>query len=388
MNFKLEKNFTSELIEGETYILPYGQNIAMHKKGVRLNPTGEFLWSLMEKTEDYSEILQSFYRHYDAADGKERQMLKKDFDDFLLNLKAHSIIRDLDEEAFAFSGEKILFSIGGIGIACFIPKDYLHENLLDFQSEEEEKHSISVYLKSFQNQQLLDGEVLVRTEELIILKKENLLVFDYKTNQIVKELCFDIVTKQVDIRMLPGKDVEVAKEEIFFAIRNAFLYYAARHHRFAVHSASLEYRDKVWLFSGHSGAGKSTHTNLWKEMYKVSDFNGDLNLVGVEEGRAYAYGLPWCGTSGIYSTGKKPLGGIVFLSQGEKDELLPLSKSEKPLYLMQRMISPAWTKEQLERNLDAARHLVDAGIGVWKLSCTKNKSAAEYMKKELDQWNS
>ena len=388
MNFKLEKNFTSVVIEGETYILPYGQNIAVHKKGVKLNPTGEFLWSLMEKTEDYTEILQSFYRYYDASDDSERRMLKRDFDEFLNTLKAHGIIKDLDEEPFGLSGEKMLFSIGGIGIACFIPKEYLHENLLPFQCEQEEKHSISVYLKSFQNEQLLDGEVLIRTDELIIIKKDNLLVFDYKANKIVKELCFDIVTKKVDICFVAKKDMEGAKEEIFFAIRNAFLYYAAKHHRFAVHSASLVYRDKVWLFSGHSGAGKSTHTGLWKDLFDVEDFNGDLNLVGVEDGRAYVYGIPWCGTSDIFSAGKKTFGGIVFLSKGEKEELLPLSKSEKPLYLMQRMISPAWTKEQLERNLDAARHLVNAGIGVWNLSCTKDQSAAEYMKKELDQWNS
>ena len=34
---------------------------------------------------------------------------------------------------------------------------------------------------------------------------------------------------------------------------------------FALHSASLLYLEKAWLFSGPSGMGKSTHTALWKK---------------------------------------------------------------------------------------------------------------------------
>lgn len=386
MNFRLEKNFTAEVIEGETYLLPFGQNIAMHKNGVKLNPTGEYLWSLMEKTQDYSEILHSFYHYYEANNHQERALLKKDLDEFLENLKSLKILRDLDEERQNFYGEESRFSIGGLGIVCYFAKEYLHPNLLDFQSDKKETHSISVYLKGYTYQGLSDGMVLIRTDELQILKKEQVMIFDYKNNQVVKELLFDTDKKEAEIRILEKGDMGVAREEIFFAIRNAFLYYGAKHHRFAVHSASFEYKDKIWLFLGHSGAGKSTHTGLWKELYDVKDFNGDLNLLGVEEGQAFVYGLPWCGTSKIYCNGKKLLGGVVFLTRGSKEEILPLSKGEKVLNLMQRMISPAWTKEQLDRNLDAAKHLVDTGIGVWKLSCTKNPSAAEFMKKEIDKW--
>lgn len=388
MNFKLENNFAAEIIEGETYILPYGQNIAMQRKGVKLNPTGEYLWSLMEKTDDYSEILHSFYHYYEASGEKEKRQLKEDFDDFLNTLKAHRIIRDLDEEAMEFKGEEVKLEIAGLGISLRMPKEYIHPSLFDFTCSELPKHNISVCLESFTNRGMSDGEVLIRTDEMIILEKEGNLIFDYKINKVVKELVYEISPKVAHIRLLGNAKPKEAMEEIFFAIRNAFLYYGAKHHRFAIHSASLIYKEKAWLFSGHSGAGKSTHTALWKKLYEVEDLNGDLNLVGVENDTAFVYGIPWCGTSGIYKNETHPLGGIVFLSQGKEDKLLELSKSEKPLYIMQRMISPAWTKKGLENNLDMAKHLIGAGIGVWSLSCTKENSAAEFMKKEIDQWNS
>ncbi|MCR4673905.1 MAG: PqqD family protein [Lachnospiraceae bacterium] len=388
MNFKLENNFAAEIIEGETYILPFGQNIAMQRKGVKLNPTGEYLWSLMEKTQDYSEILHSFYHYYEAGNEEDRRQLKADLDEFLNDLKAHRIIRDLGEEQRKQQMEKTSLSIGGLGISLAIPKEYIHPYFLDFTCDILPKHSILVCLERFTNRGMSDGEVLIRTDEMIILEKEGSVIFDYKLNSFVKELIYEVDTKTAYLRLVENAKANEAKEEIFFAIRNAFLYYAAKHHRFAIHSASLIYKDKAWLFSGHSGAGKSTHTALWKKLFDVKDLNGDLNLLGFEDNRAVVYGMPWCGTSKIYTNETYPLGGIVFLSQGEKNELLPLSKSEKPLYIMQRMISPAWTKRGLDNNLDMAKRLVAFGIGVWSFRCTKNDEAAEFMKKEIDQWNS
>ena len=46
---------------------------------------------------------------------------------------------------------------------------------------------------------------------------------------------------------------------------------------------SFEYQKKVWLISGASGAGKSTHSALWKKLFDVKDVNGDLNLLGFED---------------------------------------------------------------------------------------------------------
>ena len=101
--------------------------------------------------------------------------------------------------------------------------------------------------------------------------------------------------------------------------------------------------------------GKSTHTALWHELFGTPYLNGDLNLLGFEDGHIIVYGIPWCGTSEIFTTEQYELGGIVLLGRdSQTDRLEKLPPSEKILRVMQRMISPAWKEIQLTRNLSFA----------------------------------
>ena len=131
--------------------------------------------------------------------------------------------------------------------------------------------------------------------------------------------------------------------------------------------------------------GKSTHTQMWHDLLQTPYLNGDLNLLGMESGKIIVYGIPWCGTSGIYTTTDHELGGIVLLGRDpEKDFLQELSPSEKVIRIMQRMISPAWTERQLSENLFFAGEIADR-VPVLHLLCTKNASAACVMKNAIDQ---
>ena len=175
-----------------------------------------------------------------------------------------------------------------------------------------------------------------------------------------------------------------SREHLFHAFRLFFLYLAQQKGFYALHSASILYKGKAWLFSGHSGCGKSTHTALWHTYADTPYLNGDLNLVGQDkDGNFQVYGIPWCGTSGLFTTETCPLGGIVLLEQAKTDFLKPLSEYEKILRVMQRMISPSWTETFLDCNLDFAQKLADC-IPVYHLACTKNPSAMEVIKKQID----
>ena len=131
--------------------------------------------------------------------------------------------------------------------------------------------------------------------------------------------------------------------------------------------------------------GKSTHTELWHERVHTPYLNGDLNLVGIENGKLKVYGMPWCGTSGIFTAEAYELGGIILLGRDlQTDYLEELNPSEKILRVMQRMISPAWTERQLSENLFFAGEIADR-VPVLHLLCTKNASAACVMKNAIDQ---
>ena len=57
---------------------------------------------------------------------------------------------------------------------------------------------------------------------------------------------------------------------------------------------------------------------------------------------------------------------------------------EKIMRVMQRMISPVWKEELLEKNLQSAKEIAKE-VPVLHLFCTKEISAVETVKKEIDQ---
>ena len=152
---------------------------------------------------------------------------------------------------------------------------------------------------------------------------------------------------------------------------------------FALHSSSILYQDKAWLFAGPSGTGKSTHAALWENEFETPLLNGDLNLIGISDEIPVVYGIPWCGTSGIYTANTHPLGGITLLKRAAGNGALPLTEDERQLKVMHRLISPSWTNEMLSRNLDFAADL-QRRIPVFCLQCTKDAAAAHTMKQIID----
>ncbi|MCD8346962.1 MAG: PqqD family protein, partial [Lachnospiraceae bacterium] len=174
-----------------------------------------------------------------------------------------------------------------------------------------------------------------------------------------------------------------AVTDLFHAIRIAYLYLAQKRGIYALHSASILYQGKAWLFSGQSGAGKSTHTEIWNRLFGVPILNGDLNLLTIRDGAPVVCGLPWCGTSGISTAKDYPLGGIILLKQARHNLCLAPGADRQILLLSQRFISPIWTRGQLENSLQFAE-TISSLVPVRRLSCTKDDEAAVYMKEQID----
>ena len=59
-----------------------------------------------------------------------------------------------------------------------------------------------------------------------------------------------------------------------------------------LHASAVELDGKAYLFSGDSGAGKSTHTKLWQTVFGESAivFNDDKPALRCVDGKWYAYG--------------------------------------------------------------------------------------------------
>lgn len=373
---QFRKDYLNCKLADVPYLLPYGQSTADYAAGLRINPIGARLWNAISQGADRETLLAVLSDGCEATDA-DLPELERDLDEYLETLSRHGVTVHAPASPFA----ERLIQIGPLRIALKVSDSLWERHFRDFACREDGIPHQRISLCVQPPASHLNGTILVRTRELIIAENETSYLFLPLTGPALREMH---VTKDGAAAELYCPSLTDADtDDLFHAIRFAFLVAAMRHNLFVIHSASLLYQDKAWLFSGSSGTGKSTHTGLWREAFGTPVLNGDLNLIGIENQTPMCYGLPWNGTSGIRTVGSWPLGGITFLKQSPKDEVAIPSADRKILYLMQRMISPSWTAAQLMQTKAFCERLASLSP-IFRLCCTKEISAANVMKQAID----
>lgn len=434
---KRQEGYILRKIEGIYNLLPYGQKVADQRKGITMNDTGVFLWNALEEPKEEAELTELAAEYYEITDAEEKEQMQSDIHGFINQMQALGILRtelkrqnrnccggmEIAGMRIGFFGNKELIPEGFKAFMVCEKADW-QESLTDKKETEEnvqeEKKCKKNGLKEKKQETInwdqeiefieylpesrQNGQVLLRNKELIVSEWEEGYIIEFPTLDNVYEAYMMEDGSYVRIYCRQSFK-ESEKENLFHAIRLFFLYQAQKKGYCALHSASILYKGKAWLFSGHSGMGKSTHTAMWHEIIKTPYLNGDLNLIGIEKesgehengsnttrsaneechGRKLVVrGIPWCGTSQIYTTEDYELGGIVLLGRDSNDHVEPLSTYEKTIKVMQRMISPVWKEELLDKNLELAEEIAKS-VPVLHLLCTKEPTAVETVKKEIDR---
>lgn len=404
---KQNSNFILKEIAGVPYLLPYGQMIADHQRGLKTNATGVYLWNLLAKELSLDEIIAESSAYYEVSE-EELPEFKEEISKFVKQLKNYGILEETETPASGYAVTKLETSreksvkdtsgiidtnvcqkqifIGGILLTYSGPAEAFPPEFSDFLTEKAEatqiKDNQTIVLHSELPAEAPSGRVLLHNAELNIIEQENYYLLHFPMAKKHLEIHLSKDGHTAHCYSLPPYNSDF-HYDFFHALRLVFLYLAQKHGMAALHSASILYKDKLWLFSGHSGMGKSTHTNLWKEHFNTPVINGDLNLLAIENGIPVVHGIPWCGTSGIYDTRTYPLGGIILVNRGTTDYTEEITTDQKQLLVSQRLISPSWTKELWENNFKVVESVTD-NILVCKLFCTKDKSAAVVMRKTID----
>lgn len=379
-------NYTLVYLADTAFLLPYGQLIASHKRGIQLNETGTVLWNLLKNPMDMPTLIDLAADEFGILQ-PEREDFQKDIEHFVSELSALDILTDTpaaDEPAFCY------LRIAGLTLKLCGPQEAFSRDFDLFKIPQTEEtmayadtdQTISVTEETPPPRE--NGQYLIRNPQLCVYETLNNYILLFPMSKQILEAHLDKDGKRAVFYCQPPYD-ETLVYDLFHAIRLPFLYLAGQLSMYAIHSASICYRGKAWLFSGRSGIGKSTHTNLWKEQFATPVINGDLNLLAIENGKPVIYGIPWCGTSEICDTQTYPLGGITFLKQETDNRLIPQSDGQLRLSILQRLISPLWTNEMLQQAA-AFTNRLSCDIFLGSLGCTVSPEAACIIKDAIDEY--
>ena len=144
-----------------------------------------------------------------------------------------------------------------------------------------------------------------------------------------------------------------------------------------IHASAVELNGQVYLFSGNSGIGKSTHTRLWQQVHGEAAciINDDKPALRKLDNCWYVYGTPWCGKDGINQNRKAELAGICFLSRGEKNCIRKLEKQEAFAKIVAQTVRKFNRLENLDLMIHHVNNLVN-DIPIYELVCKPDRDAA------------
>ncbi len=144
-----------------------------------------------------------------------------------------------------------------------------------------------------------------------------------------------------------------------------------------LHASAVVVDGKAYLFSAHSGTGKSTHTSLWLKLFgdRAYIINDDKPAIRLRDGEFYVYGTPFSGKYDISRNIGVPLGGICFIARGEENKIYPMDANSVIVNVMEQTLRRL-TKVNMEKMLTLLDKLLSS-ITVYRLECNMDISAAK-----------
>ena len=147
---------------------------------------------------------------------------------------------------------------------------------------------------------------------------------------------------------------------------------------FVLHASAIMYQGVAYLFSAHSGTGKSTHTKLWQKYFgeeKITYINDDKPVIRKIDGKWCACGSPFCGKDDLGENIIVPIRGVAFLERGDTNNIASMPPAEAIFRIFDLTLRPSNAKKM--NNLMSIIETFISEVPIYLLKCNMSLDAAK-----------
>lgn len=161
------------------------------------------------------------------------------------------------------------------------------------------------------------------------------------------------------------------------AIQRAFAEFLFDFGILLFHGSAIAVDNEGYLFTAHSGTGKSTHTRLWKQVFgeRAVIVNDDKPFLELTKTGILLHGSPWSGKHGLDANVCVPLTALCILERG-KENRIQAAAAQAVMPMLQKQAYRPLDVEKEARFYQLTDRLAGL-VPLWKLVCTKDPEAAQ-----------
>lgn len=206
---------------------------------------------------------------------------------------------------------------------------------------------------------------------------------DEESGQIYACSWFEPDKRRIQVKyLLEGRRFLCESGNSFFHIEWESL--LLNEHRIMLHAACVNTEVGGILFSGASGAGKSTQAELWRRYEMARIINGDRTILGKRDSAWTAYGSPYAGSSRCYVNEGCRVRAIVFVKKAQQCSIRRLEKKEAFRKIYRNLTVNSWDISFVNCVCDLTMEMISE-IPVYEMECTREKQAVITLRRELER---
>lgn len=234
-----------------------------------------------------------------------------------------------------------------------------------------------------------DQKILFQNEAFRVVRNEQGEYVRQYYNDKYSETYYVTVTfnaqdKKVDVAYLPESiETHLGSDKLdFFYI--ALEKILMEEEALILHAACVDTPYGGILFTGASGAGKSTQAELWCKWGQGRLINGDRPIIKKGADGWRAYGSPYAGSSGCHLNESCKIRAIVLPKKSDRCSLRRLEHSEKFRKVFGNLTLNLWDTDFVLKASGLTQEIVKE-IPVYELECTMEQEAVFTLQELLEK---